>query len=129
MTNDDGALVNPDTVYSSTSDGNSAEVRFIACAMSYDTQLMVHSRVAKMFSHVSLARPVLAAIAGPIATIGGFEAKDIKKENGLRFIVPCASIDVTKAIGRGETPLRSNWCRSRCDRSSGRIVRICKFGH
>lgn len=84
----DGAFVNPDTVYSSTSGGNSADVRFIACAMSYDTQLMVHSRVARMFNHVSLARPVFAAIAGPIATIGGFDAKDMKNENGLRFTVP-----------------------------------------
>jgi hypothetical protein len=80
----------------------------MAWTMSYETQLIVHSRVAKMFSHVSFARPVLAAMAGPIATIGGFEANDMKNENGLRFIVPWASIDVTKAIGRGDTPLRSS---------------------
>lgn len=68
----------------------------------------MHSFVARILSHVSFARPVLAAIAGPIATIGGFDANDMKNENGLRFIVPLASIDVTKAIGRGDTPLRSS---------------------
>jgi len=80
----------------------------MAWTIEWDTVLIVHSRVARMFNHVCFALPVLAAIAGPMATIGGLEAYALKNEKGLRLTLPSVSTDVTKAMGRGDTPLRSS---------------------
>ncbi|GMV52236.1 MAG: hypothetical protein AMXMBFR68_00280 [Ignavibacteria bacterium] len=58
------------------------------CTIADVTVLMVHSPVSVMFRHVSFSLPVLTAVAGPIATIGGFEEKALKKEYGARFPIP-----------------------------------------
>jgi len=39
--------------------------------------------------------------AGEKIAIGGFAEKTLKKEKGLKFLFPCASTVLAKAMGRG----------------------------
>ena len=46
---------------------------------------------------------LLILFTGENTRIGGVTEKILKKENGLRLLIPCSSFELTNAIGRGVT--------------------------
>lgn len=66
------------------------------------TRLMTSSWLERMFFAVSLGMPG-DLFPGAMATMGGFEPKTLKKENGAALTMPFSSMVVIQAMGRGVT--------------------------
>ena len=72
-----------------------------------------------------LNEPSLPLRDGENATIGGFEPKQLKNENGLTFNIPSSEIVETSAIGLGPIPPNNNWCNFGTGNSFG--LKCCIF--
>jgi hypothetical protein len=61
----------------------------------------------------------LTRLAGEKMAIGGLALNTLKKLNGAKFGLPCSSMVLTNAIGRGATALNNSPCNCGVSISEG----------